>query len=292
MDADGVTSQWFNPDVPNVARIYDCLLGGKDHYPADLAAAAKIAEAAPEVVQRVRENREFLGRVVRILATEGIRQFIDIGTGLPTQENVHQVARRVTPAARVAYVDNDPVVVVHAQALLATDEDTIAIAGDMCEPAAILRQVTEQGFIDLTQPVAILMLAVLHFIPDTAQAAQIVATFREQIAAGSYMVITHATAGDMSEGDLAQAVQTYAASSAGSITPRSHDQIEAFFDGLELEVPGVVPVAHWRPLSPEPVLAERATIEFSRLRSGKATPTVTDGPVFLGGVARNTSSRR
>jgi O-methyltransferase involved in polyketide biosynthesis len=276
VDANEATSQWFNPDVPNVARIYDCLLGGKDHYPADLAAAARIAEAAPEVVQRVRENREFLGRVVRILAAEGIRQFIDIGTGLPTQENVHQVARRVTPAARVAYVDNDPVVVAHAQALLAKDENTMAIAGDMLEPQAILRRVTEQGFIDLTQPVAILMLAVLHFIPDCAQAAQIVATLREQIAVGSYLVITHASAGDMSEGNLSQAVQTYAASSAGSITPRSHDQIEALFDGLKLEEPGVVPVAHWRPLSAEPGLAD------------PATPPVTDGPAFLGGVARNT----
>jgi O-methyltransferase involved in polyketide biosynthesis len=276
VDADEVTSQWFDPDVPNVARIYDCLLGGKDHYPADLAAAIKIADAAPEVVQRVRENREFLGRVVRILATEGIRQFIDIGTGLPTQENVHQVARRVTPAVRVAYVDNDPVVVAHAQALLAKDENTIAVAGDMLEPATILRRVTEQGFIDLTQPVAILMLAVLHFIPDCAQAAQTVAMVREQIATGSYLVITHASAGSMSEGNLSQAVQTYASSSAGSITPRSHDQIEGFFDGLKLEEPGVVPVAQWRPLSPEPLLA------------GPATDWFAGGPVFLGGVGRNT----
>jgi hypothetical protein len=274
VDTDQVTSESFNPHVPNVARIYDCLLGGKDNFAADRAAAAKIAEAAPEVVQRVRENREFLGRVVRFLAAAGIRQFIDIGTGLPTQENVHQVARRFTPDARVAYVDNDPVVVVHAQAILATDAATMAFEGDMREPSAILRRVTERGFIDLTQPVAILMLAVLHFIPDTTQAAQIVAAFREQMAAGSYLVITHATAGDMSEDNLAQAVQTYAASSAGSITPRSYGQIKALFDGLEMEEPGVVPVAHWRPVSTEPLLAEPA-------------PPVTDGPVFLGGVARS-----
>jgi O-methyltransferase involved in polyketide biosynthesis len=271
VDTDQVASESFNPHVPNVARIYDCLLGGKDNFAADRAAAAKIAEAAPEVVQRVRENREFLGRVVRCLAAAGIRQFIDIGTGLPTQENVHQVARRFTPDARVAYVDNDPVVAVHAQALLATDGATMAFEGDMREPSAILRRVTEQGFIDLTQPVAILMLAVLHFIPDTTQAVRIVAAFREQMAPGSYLVITHATAGDMSEDNLAQAVQTYAASSAGSITPRSYGQIKALFDGLEMEEPGVVPVAHWRPVSAQPLLAEPAP----------------DGPVFLGGVARN-----
>lgn len=292
MDSDEATSQSFNPNVPNVARIYDCLLGGKDNFAADRAAAAKIAEAAPEVVQRVRENREFLGRVVRLLAAAGIRQFIDIGTGLPTQENVHQVARRITPAARVAYVDNDPVVVVHAQAIVATDEGTIAIEGDLREPSAILRRVTEQGFIDLTQPVAILMLAVLHFIPDTTQAAQIVASFRERMAAGSYLVISHATAGDMSEGNLAQAVQTYSTSSAGSITPRSHEQIEALFGGLELEEPGVVPVAHWRPVSPQPLLVEPATVESRQSGPRGAAPPVMDGPVFLGGVARNTSSRR
>jgi O-methyltransferase involved in polyketide biosynthesis len=281
-----VTSRDVNSDVPNVARIYDYLLGGKDNFAADRAAATKIAKAAPDVVQRVRENREFLGRAVRFLAAAGIRQFIDVGTGLPTQENVHQVARRLIPDARVAYIDNDPVVVVHAQAILATSPGTIAIGADMREPAAILRQVTEQGFIDLTQPVAILMLAVLHFIPDATEAAQIVAAFREQMATGSYLVITHATAGNMSEGNLAQAVQTYATSSAGSITPRSYDQIEALFDGLELEEPGLVPAAHWRPASHEPQPAEPGVVQFPRQRSQKVTLPVTEGPVFLGGLAR------
>jgi hypothetical protein len=289
VNADRVTSRGVNSNVPNVARIYDYLLGGKDNFAADRAAAVRIAEAAPEVVQRVRENREFLGRAVRFLATVGIRQFLDIGTGLPTQENVHQVARRLVPAARVAYIDNDPVVVVHAQAILATDPGTIAIEADMREPAAILRQVTERGFIDPAQPVAILMLAVLHFIPDIAQAAQIVATFREQMAAGSYLAITHATAGNMSAGNLARAVRTYSTSSAGSITPRSHEQIKALFDELELEEPGVVPVAHWRPGSHGPQLAEPGVVPFPRCRPGMATLPATDGPVFLGGLARKTA---
>ena len=271
MNADGVTSPGVNPDVPNVARMYDYFLGGEDNYPADRAAAAKITQAAPEVAQRVRENREFLGRAVGFLAAAGIRQFLDIGTGLPTRESVHQVARRLVPAARVAYADNDPAVVVHARALLAADPGAIAIEADMREPAVILRRVSEQGFIDLAQPLAILMLAVLHFIPDNAQAAQIVATFREQMAPGSYLAITHATAGNMNPGNLARAVQTYATSSAGSITLRSQDQIEALFDGLELEEPGVVPAAHWRP--------------------GPATLPATHGPTFLGGLARKTAPR-
>jgi O-methyltransferase involved in polyketide biosynthesis len=263
-----VASRGGNPEVPNVARMYDYFLGGTDNFPVDRAAAAKIAELAPEVVQQVRENREFLGRAVRFLAAAGIRQFLDIGTGLPTRENVHQVARRLVPAARVAYVDNDPAVIEHAHALLGTDPATIAIEADVRDPAAILRQVTEQGFIDLAQPVAILMLAVLHFVPDDAQAAQIVATFRDQMAPGSYLVITHATAGDMSAGNQTQAVQTYATSSAGSITMRSPGEIEAYFDGLELAEPGVVPAGQWQP--------------------GKATLPATQGPTFLGGLARKT----
>jgi S-adenosyl methyltransferase len=290
VDSGETVSRGVHSDVPNVARIYDYFLGGKDNFAADRAAAVKIAEAAPDVVERVRENRQFLGQAVRFLASVGIRQFLDIGTGLPTQENVHQVARRLVPGARVAYVDNDPVVVLHAQAILATDRDTIAIEADMREPAAILRRVTEQGFIDLEQPVAILMLAVLHFIPDTDQAVQIVAAFREQMSAGSYLVISHASAGNMKAGNLAQAVQTYSTSSAGSITPRSHEQIEALFDGLELEGAGVVPVARWRPGSHGPQLAEPGVIQFPHWRSGRPTPPATDGPVFLGGVARTTSN--
>ncbi len=272
MNTGDVTLRGVNPDVPNVARIYDYFLGGKDNFAADRAAAAKIAEAAPDVVRRVRENREFLGRAVRFLAAAGIRQFLDIGAGLPTRENVHQVARRLVPGARVVYVDNDPAVVMHALAILAADPCAIAIEADMREPAAVLRRATEQGFIDLAQPVAILMLAVLHFVPDTSQAAQIVAAFREQMAAGSYLAITHATAGNMSARDLAQAVQAYATTSTGFITPRSHDQIETFFDGLELEEPGVVPVTHWRPRA--------------------ATPAIIRGPTFLGGLARKTANPR
>lgn len=270
MDTSGVTLPGVNTDVPNVARIYDYFLGGTDNFAADRAAATQISQAAPEVAQRVRENRAFLGRAVRFLSSLGIRQFLDIGTGLPTRESVHQVARKTVPAARVAYVDYDPAVVAHAQALLGHDSHAVAIEADLREPAAILRRVTGQGFIDPAQPVAILMLAVLHFIPDTAQAVQIVAAFREQMAAGSYLALTHATAGNMSSGNLARAVQTYTATSAGSITPRSPEQIEAFFDGLQLEQPGVVPVAHWRPGSSEPAPAAY-------------------GPTFLGGLGRKTA---
>jgi hypothetical protein len=257
-----------NSAIPNVARIYDYFLGGKDNYAADRAAAAKIAEAAPDVVRRTRENRAFLGRAVHFLADAGVRQFLDIGTGLPTQDNVHQVAQRLIPDARVAYVDNDLVVLTHARALLATDPRTIVIEADMREPAKILHHVTANEFIDLDQPVAVLMVAILHFLPDTDRPAEIVATFREHIAPGSYLVISHATAGDMSPQNLTQAVQTYATTSAGSITPRSPEQIRSFFEGLELQEPGLVPVAQWRP---EGIISAPGS-----------------GPSFLGGIARKT----
>jgi hypothetical protein len=270
VDAGGVTLPGVDTGVPNVARIYDYFLGGTDNFAADRAAAAQISQTAPEVAQRVRENREFLGRAVRFLTSRGIWQFLDLGTGLPTRDSVHQVARQLVPSARVAYVDYDPAVIVHSRALLADDPYAIAVEADIREPAAILRRVAEQGFIALAQPVGILMLAVLHFIPDTAQAAQIVATFREPMATGSYLAITHATPGNMGADNLAQARQTYAASSAGSITLRSPDQIEAFFDGLEVEEPGIVPAAHWRPGSGGPQAAMY-------------------GPAFICGLGRRTA---
>ena len=256
----------INPDVANVARIYDFFLGGKDNFAADRAAAAKIVEAAPSVVQRAKENRAFLGRAVQFAAREGIRQFVDIGTGLPTQENVHEVAKRGTRFARVAYVDHDPMVVAHARAILATDPRTIAVEADLRKPEMVLRQVTKSGFIDFQRPTAIFMVAVLHFLADCSELTQVVARYREIMAPGSFLIISHATPGDMSEGDKAQALQTYATTSAGGITLRSREEIARFFEGLVLAEPGLVPVAHWRPEG--------------------LTPVAISGPTFLGGVAR------
>jgi O-methyltransferase involved in polyketide biosynthesis len=261
----------ISPDVPNVARIYDYFLGGKDNFAADRAAAAKIAEAAPHVVQRAKENRAFLGRAVEFAAGEGIRQFVDIGTGLPTQENVHEVARRRASDARVAYVDHDPIVVTHARAILATDPRTIAVKADLREPEMVLREVVEGGFIDFKRPVAILMVAVLHFLADSVEVKRALTTYREAMAPGSYLIITHATAGDMSGGNLAKALQTYATTSAGGITLRSHEQITDFFDGMELQEPGLVPVAFWRP-------------------AGLTAPSIS-GPTFLGGVGLKQDGR-
>src|SRR6201991_3158168 len=156
--------------VPSVARMYDYLLGGKDNFPADREAAAHIAQLSPNAKEIARANRAFLGRAVATAAAEGgIRQFLDIGTGLPTQENVHQVAGRVSPGSRVVYVDFDPIVLVHARALLAETADTIVVQGDMRDPEAVLGHPEIPRHLDFGQPLAVLMVAVLHFIPDDDQ---------------------------------------------------------------------------------------------------------------------------
>jgi hypothetical protein len=266
MSGDGRRPSGLDVTKPNVARIYDYLLGGKDNFAADRAAATKIMEAAPVVVQRTRENRAFLGRVVRHLAESAIDQFLDLGTGLPTQHNVHEVAQSVAPASHVVYVDNDPVVISHGKAILENNGRTVVLQADMRNTSEILEHPELRQLIDFSRPVAVLMVAVLHFLAEGDRPHEIVNAFCERLAPGSYLVVSHASAGAMKPDNLTQAVQTYATTSIGSITPRSSQRIESFFDGLELQEPGVVPVAQWRP---EGIL-----------------PPSTPGPAFLGGVGR------
>ncbi|RJL36251.1 SAM-dependent methyltransferase [Bailinhaonella thermotolerans] len=236
--------------------MYDYYLGGKDNFASDRAGAAKILEIAPNVPELARANRAFLGRAVRYLAAAGIRQFLDIGAGLPTQENVHQVARRAAPDSRVVYVDNDPIVLVHARALLQDDDRTGVVQGDMHEPEKILADPGVRALLDFSEPVAVLLLAVLHFVPDDAQARRIVEGFRAPLVPGSHLVISHATSGTMSEDDVREGAEVYRPVTAGSLDLRTPDRIEALFGGLELLPPGVVPLADWRPDpgdAPQPV---------------------------------------
>jgi hypothetical protein len=180
--------------APNPARIYDYLLGGKDHYPADRQAAEAVLAVAPQAREGARENRAFLQRAVRYLAEAGVRQFLDIGTGLPTQGNVHQVAQAVMPEARVVYVDHDPVVHTHANALLTNNSPTtVAVIGDLREPEAILDHPEVRRLLDFTRPIAVLLVAVLHFIRDAEDPAGIVTRLRDAMAPGSYLVVSHAT---------------------------------------------------------------------------------------------------
>ncbi|WP_066934423.1 SAM-dependent methyltransferase [Microtetraspora fusca] len=243
-----------DPTIPSVARIYDYLLGGKDNFAADRAAAEKVIALTPNVREGVQANRRFLSRAVEFLAGTGIRQFLDIGAGLPTQENVHQVALRAAPNSRVVYVDNDPIVLAHGRALLADNPRTIVVDGDLRDPAAILGDPRVTGHLDLDRPVGLLMLAVLHFIPEDDLAEQVVRTLRDRLAPGSAMVISHLSFGDLDDDALREGRELYARTSAGNATPRTKTQILRFFDGFELVEPGLVSTGDWRPEEGEPEL--------------------------------------
>jgi SAM-dependent methyltransferase len=230
---------------PHPARMYDYFLGGKDNFPADREAGDEVLAAWPEVREGVLENRAFLRRVVSFLAGEaGIRQFLDIGTGIPTQGNVHEVAHAAAPDARVVYVDNDPIVHVHANALLAGDTTSIILA-DLREPETILGHPKVREALDLSKPFALLLIAILHFITDEEDPQGIVARFRQALSPGSYLAISHVTA-DFSPEATTRAARVYDRA-ATRLVPRGGPEIARFFDGLELVEPGLVPIQHWRP---------------------------------------------
>ncbi len=237
----------FDITVPNVARIYDFLLGGKDNFAADRLAAMELLEAVPEAAIAARDNRAFLGRAVRFLAREaGIRQFLDIGTGLPTRGNVHEIAHDTDPAARVVYVDNDPMVIVHANALLATQPTVSAVYSDLRFPRHLLAMLAVRSLLDLDEPLAVLMTAVLHFIEDHEDPWAIVDEFKSAMAPGSYLVLSHVTGDDIGEDARRRAAEIYQSASAPGVT-RTHAQVARFFDGLDLLAPGLVSAADWRP---------------------------------------------
>jgi SAM-dependent methyltransferase len=239
---------------PNVARIYDYLLGGKDNFATDRAAAERMMSLAAPVQQSAIENRRFLRRAVRFVAGEGgIDQFLDIGVGLPTQGAVHEVAHEVNPRARVAYVDYDPVVVLHANALLAERDLSVVAQADVRRPAELLADPVIRKHIDFEKPVAVMLVAVLHFVPDVEDPARIVAAFRDAMAPGSYLVLSHVSNDNLADMSVAAEVKKLYANSSQPMTARSAERIRTFFDGFELLAPGVVPTVDWRP-----VLGERS----------------------------------
>ncbi|GAA4197029.1 SAM-dependent methyltransferase [Microbispora amethystogenes] len=239
--------------VPSVARIYDYLLGGKDNFAVDRAAAEKLIELTPNAREGVQSNRRFIRRAVTLMAGHGIRQFLDIGAGLPTQENVHQVALRAAPGARVVYVDNDPIVLTHGRALLADNTTTIVVDGDLRDPEGILGDPRINEHLDLSQPVGLLMVAVLHFIPG-ADAGRVVAALRDRLAPGSAMAISHLSYGDLDEEKIREGRELYKNTSAAGVTPRTHAELLRFFDGFDLVDPGLVVTEDWRPEPDEPRL--------------------------------------
>jgi hypothetical protein len=234
------------PEIPNIARIYDALLGGKDNYAADREAARALEAAIPSAGCGARDNRAFLGRAVHYLAADaGISQFFDIGTGLPTRGNVHEVARKVNPDARVVYADNDENVVTHARALLEKDSGVLAVEGDLRYPRELMGRKEVRGFLDFSQPVAVLLVAVLHFLGDSESPWQAVSAITSRVAPGSYVVISHVTGDDLAPQAVSRARDIYAGALVQG-TARRRSEIFRFFAGTELIDPGLVDVAAWR----------------------------------------------
>jgi hypothetical protein len=237
----------FDTATPNIARMYDYFLDGKDNFAADREAADRLIEMMPQLPRVARANRAFLGRVVRTLVGEyGIRQFIDVGAGLPTAGNVHEVAHEAARDARVLYVDNDPVVCSHGRALLTGDRSQI-IEADLRRPGEILRHEQTRALIDFSEPFALMFLSVLHFVPDEEDPQGVIARFREVMAPGSFLVISHGTQESSPDDPRVKLSGEVYSRSAAGLALRTLESLRGLFDGFELVEPGLVWITDWRP---------------------------------------------
>ncbi|WP_436762656.1 SAM-dependent methyltransferase [Streptosporangium sp. V21-05] len=228
---------------PSIARAYDVVLNGKDNFEVDRAFVAEIVKVVPEIYDVATYNREILGRGVRFLAERGVTQFVDLGSGLPTVENTHQVAQGANPESRVVYVDNDPMVLVHGRALLAENDRTAVVTSDLRDTSAILADPDVKRLIDFDRPVGVMLVGVLHHLHDDDDPRGIVEAYMAAVPSGSYLFITHFCASTQESRD---AEQKYLAL-LGTGRFRTPEEITAFFDGFELLEPGVVPLPLWRP---------------------------------------------
>ncbi len=237
-----------NPDAdrPNAARMYDYFLGGSANFAVDRAAAEQALTVTPEIGRFARANRSFLGRAVAHLCARGVDQFLDLGSGVPTVGNVHEIAHRHDPEARVAYVDVEPVAVSHARWLLGEHPRVTVTQADVRRPAEVLAMPGVAGLLDFSRPVAVLAVAILHFVPDDDDPAGIVAAYRDTCVPGSYLCLSHASAVTMSEQEVSGGQEVYRSTST-PITPRSDAAIMAMLTGYELLEPGLVSLDQWRP---------------------------------------------
>ena len=249
----------FDPDTPSVARVWDYWLGGNNNFPADRELAEKMLEINPLAAQMAQENRQFLGRAVSYVARRGVRQFIDIGAGLPTAPSTHDSVQQADPGATVAYVDNDPIVIAYSRVLLAMTQGVVVVPGDMRHPAAILTDTQLTSVIDLVSPVCVLLSGVLHFL-DAEEARDVAIGFTRAVAPGSYVIISVGTG----QGEVAGPFT--AAYSPAPLYVHGPDEIMTFFDGLELVPPGLVPARDWH--------------------GGAAAPRAGRQAAFLAGVGR------
>jgi hypothetical protein len=243
-------------DKPNVARVYDYFLGGYHNFEADRAVGHFVLKVYPDMQTAARVNRSFLRRSVRFLIAQGIDQFLDIGSGIPTVGNVHEVAQKLNPVARVVYVDIDTVAVLHSKAILQGNAYATAIQADARQPEQILQHPDVKRLLDFDRPIGLLLVAVLHLIPDDDQALHTVSTLRDALAPGSYVAISQTTFDEAPPGVAAQ-VTKFAADASTAVAYRPYDLVRRMFDGLELVEPGLVFLPLWRPEGPDDVFLDR-----------------------------------
>lgn len=233
--------------APSGARTYDYLLGGSHNFAADRAMADQVEKAVPGIRAAARLNRAFLARAVRFMVDQGIRQFLDIGSGIPTVGNVHEIAQQADPSCRVVYVDRDPIAVAHSELMLADNARTAIVEADMREPDMILKHPTTQGLLNFDEPLGLLFLLVLHWVPDDADLPALVARYRAPLAPGSHLAITHMTDDIQSDKISTVAGIVRENRGAGQVFPRTRGEITELFGDLELFPPGLVPTGTWRP---------------------------------------------
>lgn len=258
MTDQGFTVDEIDTSRPHPARMYDYFLGGRDNYEVDREAAQRVLDVVPDVVHGARANRAFLQRAVGFLAESGIRQIIDIGTGIPTSPNTHEIAHAISPDVRIAYIDNDPIVATHAGARLTNTGNTGFFLADMREPRTILDHPTISELIDFNEPVALMLVSVLHFVTDEEDPAGMLATLRDALPEGSHLVLSHAT-GDFHEDTVGDVLSVYKKATA-ALTARTHAEVLALFDGFDLVDPGLVQVPLWRPEGATPGPAELSRV--------------------------------
>ncbi|MGM1065216.1 SAM-dependent methyltransferase [Saccharothrix sp. Mg75] len=252
--------EWIPPgvdiSVPSMARTYDYMLGGGHNFAVDRAVGERIEEAMPGLRTAARVNRAFLGRVVRFMLGRGVRQFLDIGSGIPTVGNVHEVAQAQVPDARVVYVDRDPVAVAHSELMLVGNDLAGVVRADMRDPDAVLGDPETRRLLDLDQPVGLLMLLMLHWVPDEDDPAALVGRYRDALAPGSFLALTHVTA-DHQGDDLAAATDVIRRSkSPDQVTLRPHRAVTELFAGFDFVEPGLVGCGEWRPEGPADIAEE------------------------------------
>jgi S-adenosyl methyltransferase len=249
-----MTESWtpprgIDPDRPSPARVYDCYLGGTHNFAADREVAAAAIAAMPQLPQIMRSNRAFMRRAVRMVAREGVDQFLDLGAGIPTEGTVHEVAREVRPDARVVYVDIDPAAVIHSRSILAGDPNSAVVQADMLDSAAILGDAAVRALLDRSRPVCLLLVAVLHFVPDSPALFAALEHYRQALASGSYVVLSHATAEGAPKTSKVADLYTKVSQ---PLVPRDRDDLMRLLAGWDLVEPGITRGADWRPDPDDP----------------------------------------